>query len=156
MPQRVVVGPRLRVCVSPVVIDLLVGVNDVRIEGDGRFGVGRGHGDDGINRIGLVVGHGQCGTGDDATHRVSDENHRAGIGEFGVPSGSLGVVVEGENVSDCLVHVLRLVKEGLAVERSHILVEVDHEEIQAPGTGLDALLVVTDDIVKVPRCFGSK
>lgn len=156
MPQRVVVGPRLRVCFSPVVIDLLVGVNDVRIEGDGRFGVGRGHGDDGIDRIGLVVGHGQCGTGDDATHRVSDENHRAGIGEFGVPSGSLGVVVEGENVSDCLVHVLRLVKEGLAVERSHILVEVDHEEIQAPGTGLDALLVVTDDIVKVPRCFGSK
>jgi hypothetical protein len=44
----------------------------------------------------------------------------------------------------------------LAVERSHILVEVDHEEIQASGTRFDALLVVTDDIVKVSRCFCGK
>lgn len=29
MPQRIVVGPCLRVCFPPVVIDLLVGVNDV-------------------------------------------------------------------------------------------------------------------------------
>jgi hypothetical protein len=65
-------------------------------------------------------------------------------------------MVEGENVRDSLVHVFRLVKECLAVERSHILVEVDHEEIQASGTRFDALLVVTDDIMKVSRCFCGK
>jgi hypothetical protein len=40
------------------------------------------------------------------------------------------------------------------VERCDILVEVNGEEVEASGTGLDGGLIVLQDVVKIIRGFG--
>jgi hypothetical protein len=40
------------------------------------------------------------------------------------------------------------------VEGGDVLVEVDGEEVQAPGTGLDCVLVMLQDVVEVIGRFG--
>ena len=93
MPQWVVIGPGLRVSFAPVIVDLLVGLDDVRFERHGWFCVGRGHGDDGVDRIGLVIRHGERCARDDSTHGVADKDHGTGIGKLGVPAGASGIVI---------------------------------------------------------------
>lgn len=110
MPQWVVIGPGLRVCFAPVIVDLLVGLDDVRFERHRWFGVGRRHCDDGVDRISLVIRHGESCARNDSTHGVTDKDHGTGIGKLWVSAGASGIVVEGENIRYGFVHIFGLVQ----------------------------------------------
>ena len=66
------------------------------------------------------------------------------------------VVVEGQNVSDGIVEVVGLIKQGLTVKGSDILVEVGEEEVESPLARSQRMSVVLQDVVEMARSVGSK
>lgn len=115
-----------------------------------------GHGDDGIHRVGLIIGHGQDCPSNNSAHRVTYQYDRHWVWQIGISSSSVGVMVQRQYVGQRVVDVFCLVEDGLSMESSHVFIKVCHEEIQAPGTDLDAVLVMLQYIMKVQGGFGSK
>jgi hypothetical protein len=66
----------------------------------------------------------------------------------------LRIRVEREDVADCLVQVISLIEEGLAMECRDILVEVHSEEIEVPDPGIDRDPIVSELTVKIIGGFG--
>jgi len=84
VPEGVVDGPFLRVGMAPVVVDALVRADDCAVKRNRRPCVRGGQGDDGVDRVGLVVGHGEHGARDNAAHGMADYDDRSGIRQIGV------------------------------------------------------------------------
>jgi hypothetical protein len=85
---------------------------------------------------------------------MTDDDDGAGIRELRVPSGPLRVMVERQDVCDRFIDIFGLVKEGLTMKGSHILVEIDHEKVQAPGSTTETLLIMAHNLEVMSRRFG--
>ena len=149
VPQRIVVRPLLRVRLPPVVVDAGVGPDDLAVECDWRAGVGRGDGEDGVDRVGLVVGHREHRPCHDAAHRVSDQDDRGRIREASGSHRPLRVMVQRQDEGDRLVEVFGLVQQSLAVEGRDVLIEVDREEIEAAGPGIERGRIEPNDLLEI-------
>jgi hypothetical protein len=80
---------------------------------------------------------------------MAQYDHRSRVRKAGVSVGHARVEIEGEDISNCFVQVLGLVKECLAVKSRDVLVKVRCEEIQAPSPCPNSGLVVLQSIVEV-------
>ena len=65
-------------------------------------------------------------------------------------------MVERQDVCHGFIDIFGLIEQCLAMKSRQILVEVDHEKVQAPSPGLETLFVVSDHIGIMSRGFGSQ
>ena len=107
------------------------------------------HGDNGVYRIRLVVGRRKDGSGDNATHGMTNENDRARVWKPRVSPGSAWVVVQRKYVSHGFVDVISLVEHCLPVESSKVFVEVDRGKVETPRTCANRVLVMPNNVMPV-------
>lgn len=137
----------------PIIVDVFVCLDDLAVKGHRRPGVRRRHGDDGVDRVRLVVGHDEHCPRNNSSHRVAQHYHRGRVGKIRVSVGNARIEVEREDVANRLIEVFGLVEEGLPVERRDIFIEIDGEEVEASDAGVVCLGVMLQDIVEVVCCL---
>lgn len=75
VPQGIVVCPFLRISLAPVVIDIVIYLDNLAVEGDRRARMRGGHGYYRVDGICLVVGHCEHGAGHDAAHGMTKDQN---------------------------------------------------------------------------------
>ena len=108
-----------------------------------------------VDGLRLVIVHCEHGTSHHAAHRVPNEYDRTRVWQANIASGTFGIVIEAQNICDGVIQIFRLIKQGLAVECSEVLVKVHREEVKRPLSVIQRILIRTNVFLEVVLGLGS-